>query len=190
MSQQAKVTAIDVLEAFRANLILYVNKARPALEEVSADALRTRLWLENEQRTHWENELRRRSRDLEEAQQTLFSARISNLRNETAAEIQAVHRARRARDEAETKLRVLKKWHRDFESRVLPLLKQVEKLHTLLANDLAKATLMLAQAGRTLDAYASTSPAALSANQGQAGGQISTVTKAAGLQERQEGPKP
>ena len=153
MSQRARISSVDALEIFRANLVNYVSKARPTLEEVTADVLRTRLWLENEQRTHWENEVRRRTRKLEEAQQALFSARISNLRKETAAEVMAAQRARRELDEAQDKLRVLKQWTREFESRVQPLVKQMEKLHTLLANDLVKAIAYLGQAAQTLDAY-------------------------------------
>lgn len=160
MTQRANISDVDALEAFRANLILYVSKARPTLEEVSAEVLRTRVWLENEQRTHWENRLRRRTRELEQAQQALFSAQISNLRQESAAEVMAFHRAKRAREEAETKLRVLKQWNREFDSRVQPLVKQVEKLHTILANDLVKGIAYLAEAAKTLGAYADMLPPA------------------------------
>ena len=158
MTQKANVSAVDALEAFRADLVVYISKARPALEEVSADVLRVRLWLDNEQRTHWETQLRRLNLELEQAQQALFSARISNLREETAAEVNAFHRAKRARDYADDKLRTLKRWSRDFENRVQPLVKQTEKLHTLLANDLVQAIAYLTQAVNTLDAYASIPP--------------------------------
>src|ERR1043166_2671189 len=97
MPQRAQVTAIEALEEFRASLIVYLSKARPTLEEVSADVLRTRLWLENEQRTHWDNQVRRRHKELEQAQAELFSARISNLRKESAAEVMAVHRSEERR---------------------------------------------------------------------------------------------
>jgi hypothetical protein len=154
MPQRAQVTAIDALDEFRASLIVYLSKARPTLEEVSADVLRTRLWLENEQRTHWENEVRRRHKALEQAQSELFSARLSNLRKESAAEVMAVHRARRLLDEAQTKLLVLKRWLREFDAAAQPLVKQMEKLHTILANDMVKAVAYLTQAVNTLDAYA------------------------------------
>lgn len=154
MPSGANVTSIDALEAFRAYLLVYVSKARPTLEEVTADVVRLRQWLEVTQRTFWENEMRKRARRLEEAQQALFSAKLSNLRKESAAEINAVHRARRDLDEAQNKLRVLKHWAREFESRVDPLVKQMEKLHTFLANDLIKAAAYLGEAVKTLDAYA------------------------------------
>src|SRR5215207_3789173 len=132
MPQKAHVTSVDALEEFRSQLIVYLSKARPTLEEVSADVLRARLWLQNDQRTYWEAQVRRRGKELEEAQQALFSARLANLRDETTAEQTAFHRARRSLDEAQNKLRVLKTWTREFDSQVDPLVKQTDKLHTLL----------------------------------------------------------
>jgi predicted ATPase len=117
-------------------------------------------WLEGEQRTYWENEVRRRSRALQEAQQALFSAKLSNFREATAAEQMAVQRTKRALEEAEGKLRVLKQWNRVFDNRVDPLVKQMEKLHTVLAHDMVQAVAFLAQAIQTLDAYAAVAPPA------------------------------
>src|ERR1043166_4858972 len=118
MPQRAHITSVEALEIFRSQLIVYVTKARPTLEEVTGDVLRTRLWLQNEQRTHWEGQVRRRAKELEQAQAELFSARLSNLRKETAAEQMAFHRAKRHLEEAESKLRTLKNWNREFDSRV------------------------------------------------------------------------
>ena len=66
----------------------------------------------------------------------------------------AVQRAKRALDEAEAKLRNVKQWNRVFDNRVDPLVKQMEKLHTVLANDMVKAVAYLTQAIDTLDKYA------------------------------------
>jgi hypothetical protein len=174
MPERAHVTSIDALELFRSNLIIYLSKARPALDEISAEVVRTRTWLEDEQRTHWENELRRRYRALQEAQQALFSARLSTFREETSAEQIAVHRTKRAFDEAEDKLRVIRKWHRDFDNRVQPPLKQMEMLHTVLAHDMVQAIAFLTQAIKTLHAYAGVAPPtaspATSPSAGGAGG--------------------
>jgi hypothetical protein len=158
MPDRAHVTSVDALESFRASLIIYLTKARPTLEEVSTDVQRMRGWLEGEQRMYWENEFRRRARALEEAQQALFSAKLSNLREASALEQMAVQRTKRALDEAEAKLRTLKQWNRVFDNRVGPLVKQMEKLHTVLTNDMVKAVAFLAQAISTLDAYAEVAP--------------------------------
>ena len=61
MAERAKVTSTEALEQFRNQLIIYISKARPALEEVTADVLRARSWLENDQRILWENQIRRQS---------------------------------------------------------------------------------------------------------------------------------
>jgi ABC-type phosphate transport system auxiliary subunit len=154
MPERAHVTSVEALAAFRANLIVYLSKARPTLEEVSADVQRMRGWLEGEQRTHWDNELRRRRRAMEEAQQALFSSKLSRIREASAAEQMAVQRTKRALDEAEAKLRVLKQWKQVFDNRVDPLVKQMEKLQTVLAHDMVQAVAFLTQTIQTLDAYA------------------------------------
>src|SRR5260370_20630701 len=134
MAEKAQVTSLDALESFRSHLIVYLSQARPAVEEVSAEVMRTRMWLEGDQRFHWENQMRRRMKVLEQAQEALFSSRLGALRHETAAEQMAVHRAKHGVEEAEAKLRVLKKWKREFEGRVQPLVKQPEELHTVFTN--------------------------------------------------------
>lgn len=161
MPQPAHVSSFDAIESFRSSLIVYLSQARPALEEVSANVLRTRLWLENDQCAYWENQLRCRAKELDEAQQALFSARLGTLRHETALDQMAVHRAKRAVDEAEAKLRIIKRWRREFDGRVQPLVKQMEKLQTVFSNDMVKAVAYLTQTLSLLAAYAeSHAPAA------------------------------
>ncbi|MBI3876068.1 MAG: hypothetical protein HY300_08970 [Verrucomicrobia bacterium] len=154
MPEQARITSVEALEAFKANLLIYLSKARPTLEEVSSDVQRIRLWLQHDQRLHWEGQMRRRLKNLEEAQQALATARLANFRDARTAEVMAVRRAKHAVEEAETKLKILKKWDRDFDSQMLPLARHLEKLHTYLANGLPKAVAYLTQVGDTLDAYA------------------------------------
>jgi len=154
MPQKAHVTSLEALETFRSNLIIFLSQARPALDEISSEVQRTRNWLENDQRVNWQNQMRRRTKDLEQAQQALFSARLGVLRKETAADQLTVHRAKAAVVEADEKLRIIKKWDREFDGRVQPLVKQTEKLHTVLSNDMVQAVAYLAQAIKTLAAYA------------------------------------
>jgi fido (protein-threonine AMPylation protein) len=151
---QAKITSVEAIELFRAALILFTNQARPALEEVSSEVMRVRVWLENDQRRFWENELRVRGKKLEQAQQELFSARLSQFQESTSLHIMAVHRAQKAVRETEGKLRLLRKWDRELDNRAAPLLKEVEQLHNFLTGDIPKAVAYLAQLVKTLDAYA------------------------------------
>jgi hypothetical protein len=162
MPERARVTSVEAIESFRTQLVLYLGKARPALEEVGGDLVRMRLWLQNEQRLHWEGEARRRKRALEEAQQAVFSAKLSRLREVNVAEQTALHKAKRAYDEAEAKLRIIKQWDRAFDNRTEPLARQLEKLQTILSNDMVKAVAYLGQTVETLGAYAGmTAPSAV-----------------------------
>src|SRR5438093_7627050 len=106
MPEQAHVTSLEALEAFRTSLIIYLSKARPAVEEVSADVLRAKLWLQNDQRVHWEGQVHRRAKVLEQAQQALSSARMSSLPQASSSEQMLVQKAKRAFEEAEAKLKV------------------------------------------------------------------------------------
>ena len=53
MSEQAKVTSIDVLESFRAALIVFLTESRRSLDEVTDAVRRTRMWLQQEQRVQF-----------------------------------------------------------------------------------------------------------------------------------------
>ena len=154
MATRAKVTSVEALESFRASLIVYLSKARPTVEEVSSDVVRLRTWLESDQRMFWEKEMRRRMKKLEEAQQALFSAELSGLTESMTVERMAVTKAKRAVDEAEIKIRAVKKWDREFGTQIEPLVKQLERLDTILVNEMPEAIFYLSQTIKTLHEYA------------------------------------
>src|ERR1041385_6715294 len=104
MADHAKVTSTEAIEAFRASLILYLSKARPALEEVTSEVVRTRQWLENDQRRFWQREVKERRKKLERVQAELFGAMMSKLTEASAVQQMAVHKAQAAVREAEEKL--------------------------------------------------------------------------------------
>ena len=52
----------------------------------------------------------------------------------------------------------MKQWNRVFDNRVDPLVKQMEKLHTVLAHDMVQAVAFLTQAIDTLHNYAGVIP--------------------------------
>jgi hypothetical protein len=128
------------------------------LEEASDDVLRTRLWVQNDQRRLWEGETRVRGRKLEEARAELFNAQLSQFQDSTALQLMAVQRMERAAREAEAKLAVLKKWDRDLENRTDPLVKQVTQLHGYLTIDMGRAVAYLVQVVKALEAYADVAP--------------------------------
>lgn len=154
MADRAQVTSVDAIESFRSTLVIYLSKARPALEEMANEVLRSKQWLQNDQRRLWEGEMKARGKKLERAKAELFSVSMSKLQEVSAAQQLAVHRAEQAYDEAQKKLAVLKKWDRELDNRAEPLVKQVDQFLSFVSTELPRAIAYLTQAIKTLEAYA------------------------------------
>lgn len=160
MPEKAQITSIEALETFRAALIVYVSKARPALEEVSSDIMRTRLWLQDDRTSHWEGQVKKRQRLFEQAQAALFSVRLSNNNEATSTAQFNYHRARRSLDEAQERLRKVKTWIKKYDGLVEPWIRQMEKLHSVLSYDLPLSIAQLSEMIKLLADYAERNPTA------------------------------
>ena len=154
MAEQAKITSLEALETFRANLIIFLNQAHRSVDEVLDEVRRTRVWLQTDQRLHWEGLLRKRRKLLDLAQQELLSTRLSGLRDTSTNQEVAVRKAKHAVAEAEEKLRNIKTWVRSYDHHAEPLTRRVESLRQYLNYDMPKGIAYLLQAQRTLEAYA------------------------------------
>ncbi len=155
MANQARVTSTDALESFRVSLIVFLTKAQRCVDDVGDEVRRTRAWLQHDQRVHWEGELRRRTKLLGQAEQELMSARMTG-NNEAALLLRqrAVAKARREIEECEEKIGALKRWTRNYDTSVDPAAKKLESLRQFLTIEMPKAIAYLANAQKTLDAYA------------------------------------
>ena len=154
MADQAKVASIDAIDSLRVSITLFMERAGQALDEVGDAVRRTRTWLNDEQRSYWLTEKRRREKKLEQAEQELYSSRLSTLQSTSAEAQMHVRRARNALEEAEQKLRVLKKWARDYDSVVEPLARRLDTLRDLVMTKYPKAAAQLTQMINTLESYA------------------------------------
>lgn len=154
----ARITSLDALESFRSALIVFLATARRSADEVVEQVKRVRLWLQQDQRLHWEGQIRRRRKLLDLAKQELFTARLSGLRMSTTAQENAVRKAEAAVAEAEEKLRNVKRWSRDFDHAVDPMVKRLEGLRYYLDYDLPKGVIFLSEAQKLLDRYVESPP--------------------------------
>ena len=73
-SNQAKVTSVEVIDAFRASLIIFQSKARRCLDDAADELRRMRMWLQHDQRLRW------RERGVGNAESRISNARRGNLR--------------------------------------------------------------------------------------------------------------
>jgi hypothetical protein len=153
---EARVRSLDALNTWRSSLIVFQTKARRGVSQVTDEVKRLRQWLELEQRTHWEMEIKKRSRKVDQAGQELLTARNSTMRGTLMVQEQALRKAKAALAEAEDKLRRTKRWCQDYDRVVQPLLKKLENLHYYLEHDLPKAVHLMAQLTRALEGYRET----------------------------------
>ena len=160
MPQTAKVTSIEAIDAFKASLIVYLEKAGCVLDDVSDDVVRTRIWLQTDRQLHWKNQMRQRTRALAQAEQELLTARLSGMPEAIKARQMALNKARRTLREAEERLARVKRWMRQFETQVESRAKVVMQLRHSLAHDMRKAVAFLEGAAATLAAYADMAPPA------------------------------
>lgn len=154
MPEQARITSVEAVEAFRADLLVYLEKSRNVVDEVGEEVNRTRAWLHDDRGPYWSQQVKRRTLALQERQQELFTAQIANLRHNLQAELVAVRRAKQALDEAESKVKVVKKCVRDYPIEVEPLARHADLLRHTLVSDMGKAVVLLTQTIESLHAYA------------------------------------
>ena len=154
MSDQVKISSIDALEAFRADLIQYIAKARVALEDMEGDVRRTQTWLDTDRAQHWGGQIKLWMKNLHQAEQELYSANLTNPQASNAFQRMAVLKAKRKLDEAEAKMRMLKKWRQTFENRATPLLRQLDPMFYLVGQQLPKGVFALGESIKALQAYA------------------------------------
>lgn len=154
MSDQVKVSSIDALETFRADLIQYISKARVALEDMEGDVRRTQTWLDTDRTQHWARQFKHWTKNLHQAEQELYSANLTSPNASNAFQKMAVLKARRKVEEAEEKMRIVKKWRQTFETRSTPLLRQLDPMFHLVGQHLPKGVYSLGESIKALQAYA------------------------------------
>jgi chromosome segregation ATPase len=153
MADQARISNLDAIEAFRSALIVFISKTRQALDAAQDAVKKTRGWLQTEQPAYWASQIKLRQNRLDQAQQELMSARMSEFVDNPAAQQMAVRKARAALEEAQSKMERTKHWARDFDRNVDPMARKLDSLRDFVDTDLAKAVAYLVEIQKILDAY-------------------------------------
>lgn len=154
MSDSAKISSTDALEAFRADLIQYIAKARVALEDMEGDVRRTQTWLDTDRVQHWGGQIKQWAGKLQQAEQELYSANLTSPQASHAFQKMNVLKARRKLEAAEEKMRLVKHWRQTFENRATPLLRQLDPMFHLVGQQLPQGVHSLGESIKALQAYA------------------------------------
>src|SRR5947209_7152503 len=71
MSQYARVDSVEALKLFRLALAKFAESANTALADAEGELQRTLMWLETEQHTYWQGQVRKRTEILSKAKEAL-----------------------------------------------------------------------------------------------------------------------
>ncbi len=180
MSSSANVHSIAVLEELKTALMRFKSDARGSLETADAEINRVWAWLQ-ERLAYWQSELKRRRRQLEEAQAALvgclaFAAASAGYADCSSLEA-AVMRAKRRVEEAEQELRVVQQYIKMIEEAIVGYQRQARQLVQVLDNDLLKGAQLLDNSVAILSSYASEGPGISTASSQDATSTKSSVSQ-------------
>ncbi len=121
MRRAADVKSIDALRDAKAAVVEFRETAGVALSEATSEVQRVASWLQNEKRTYWEHEIRRRREKVAQAKSELYRAKLAAM-DPTAScldQKKQLERAERALAEAECKGANVRRWARDLEREIM-----------------------------------------------------------------------
>lgn len=174
MAQGAKVQDIEAIRRFRAYLTKVGAAAALALSDAESDINRTVIWLETEQVTYWNGQIRKRQELLAQAQQALRNKQVfkdaSGSQPSVVEEQKAVTKAQNNLLEAQQKLANTKAWIRRMPKEISLYRGGVQPLGNTVAAGMPTALAQLTNAVDWLDKYASTPTDAASTAPAASGG--------------------
>lgn len=130
----AHIDSPELLKAFRARLVDFQQLCRRALDGNAALVRETADWVKNEQKAHWQLQLRKRQEALNVAESNYKQAQwyaSTKGRMSGVEEKRLLNKALRAKEEAEEKLAAVKKWSLSFDQRVDKLMSPCHSLTNL-----------------------------------------------------------
>ena len=157
MSNAARVDSIDALKAFRVSLIKFAEEADAALSGAESEMQRMLGWLDREQLSFWQLQIRKRQEALGRAQEALRMKKLfpdASGRTPTPVEEEkAVRRCKAALEEAEQKLASVKKYSRVLQREIMNYKGGVQRFATLLGSEVPVAISRLDRMAGLLEQY-------------------------------------
>ncbi|MDY7110544.1 MAG: hypothetical protein SYC29_18080 [Planctomycetota bacterium] len=151
MRRTADVRSIDALKDAKAALAEFREIIVLALSEAQAEVQRTLWWIQHDQMTHWQSEVRRRTERLNEAKAELERVRLTAV-DQTASFLEqrkAIERAERRLAEAGEKVRLVRRWAQKIDRESMLFRAQLQSISRAAETDIprgeAKLEIMLDQ---------------------------------------------
>jgi len=158
MAESARVESIEALKLFKRALWKFQESASVALNEAEAEISRVQMWLENEQRTFWASEVRKRQEAVMRAKEALRQKQIfkspTGGRQSDIDEQKALQLALRRLAEAEQKVLAVKKYTQHLRREAMMYKGQVQRIASIVSADIPQAAHDLEAIIQRIEAYA------------------------------------
>ena len=157
MARQAKVTAIDALQAMSAALERFRGEAVAALDELDMEIRRALEWIHHDRHDFWTQEVRRGWERAAEARLQLQQAQtfksVGDIRASCVDEKKALERAKRRLETAQEKTAAVKHWRNVIDRAVNEYRAARAQLGNWLDAEAPKALAELRRMSLALEAY-------------------------------------
>lgn len=157
MSRGARVDSIDAMRHFRTALVKFQESANVAMGDAESEMHRAHTWLENEQRQHWQREIRKGQELVMRCKEAVRMKQLfkdsSGSRPSAVDEEKALRAAQRKLEEAEHKLANVKRHMSKLPKEVQTYKGSVQRFATSVQQDIPLALARLQDMVAKLDQY-------------------------------------
>lgn len=163
MSQSANVLSVQALKDFRVALCNFVEESRNALSGVDMELRRMRNWLERDQLSYWQMQVKRRHEAMMMARTELHRRKISQMGSDAVSDTEqkeALREAQRRLRVAEEKVEIVKKLIPVFQHAVAEYLSHSQPLGDHLSGGIEKTLATLERMIVSLEDYLAVAPPA------------------------------
>jgi hypothetical protein len=178
----AGVRSISALEEFKAILANFETEAKEALAVTDMAVRRSLEWFQHDLLKHWQSEFRKREEAVTNARAELERCRMQSFGDRTpdcTDQKVALKKAQLRLEEAEQKIKAVKKWSRILEEEVGEYRGPSQELGNIIAGELPKAVADLNRMLAALAAYMSVTAPSGSTGSMASGGEPSGVQSTA-----------
>jgi hypothetical protein len=161
MASAANVHSIEAIGDFRAAYVKLVHDSKSGLDAMRMDIRRFMDWLTKEQVAYWKHQIKKAQEELAEAKAALMRKKIAGGADGRAAATEekvAIRKAQQRLDEAEDKIRRIKRWEKDLERAVMIYEARARQLENFLEIDAPNGIVMLDRKLDALERYLQVAP--------------------------------
>jgi hypothetical protein len=162
MSEGARVEDVELLRAMRAAMFKFADAANIALADAEAEAQQALVWLETEQRQHWQTQVRKATEAVARAADAVRMKKIykdsSGRQSSAVDEEKALALAKRRLEEAEHKLEAVRRAIPRLKRELLLYKGQTQRLATTVQSEIPVAAASLDRMVRSLEGYTALAP--------------------------------